>query len=150
MANDVSQQTDNAFDTIVKLTDQSANMKKELKKSIHVTVSNLRNLIFILKENVNERTSEKSQPQNEVNQLKKEMEAHRNLHPTGLVVPSVDNTSVPTRGGNMPTKPSSEGRKKLYAEALSGKKGNLFKLTVKHRNNEHVDAVKKILKSSTD
>jgi hypothetical protein len=78
------------------------------------------------------------------------MEAYRNLHPTGHVAPFVDNTSVPTRGGNMPTTPPSEGRKKLYAEALSGKKGNLFKLTVKHRKNEPVEAVKKILKSSID
>ena len=37
MADDVSQQIDDALDAIVKLTDQSANMKKELKKSIHVT-----------------------------------------------------------------------------------------------------------------
>ena len=78
------------------------------------------------------------------------MEAHRNLHPTGLVAPSVDNTSVPTRVWNMPTTPPSEGRKKLYAEALSGKKGMLFKLTVRPRNNEPVDVVKKILKSSID
>jgi ABC-type transporter Mla subunit MlaD len=53
MADEVSQQTDDALDTIVKFIDQSANMKKELKKSIHETVSNLRNLTFILKENLN-------------------------------------------------------------------------------------------------
>ena len=77
------------------------------------------------------------------------MEAHKNLHSTGHVAPSVDK-SVLTREGNIPTTPPNEGRKKLYAEALSGKKGMLYKLTVKHRNNEPVDAVKKILKSSID
>ena len=62
----MNQQIDDALNKIVKLTDQSRNLKKELKREIHETVSSLRNLIFTLKENLNERTSEKSQLQNEV------------------------------------------------------------------------------------
>jgi hypothetical protein len=79
MADEVIQQTDDAMDTIVKFTDRSANMKKELNKSIHETVSNLRNLTFIFKENVNQRIGENLQLQKEVNEVKKEMTAHRTL-----------------------------------------------------------------------
>jgi hypothetical protein len=46
--------------------------------------------------------------------------------------------------------PASGGRKKLYAEALSGKKEMPYKLTVKSKNNQPADAVKNILKSSID
>jgi hypothetical protein len=49
MADEVNQQIENALNTTVKLTDQSGNMKKELKKSIYKTVSNLRNLTLILR-----------------------------------------------------------------------------------------------------
>jgi hypothetical protein len=59
---------EDALNTIVKLTDQSGNMKKELK-SIYETVSNLRNVILILKDNLNVRT-ETSQLRNEVKELK--------------------------------------------------------------------------------
>jgi hypothetical protein len=50
----------------------------------------------------------------------------------------------------MITASPSGGRKKLYAEALSGKKGNIHKLTVKSKNYQPAEALKKILKSSID
>jgi predicted nucleic acid-binding Zn-ribbon protein len=82
MADDVNQQIDDAL-KIVKLTDQSGNLKKELKNEIHETVSSLRNLIFTLKENLNERTNKNSELQNEVNGLKKDLEAHRQTQTVG-------------------------------------------------------------------
>jgi ribosomal protein L29 len=63
-------------------------MKKELKKSIYETVKNLRNLRFILKDNLNLRTSETSQLRNEIKELKKELESHRNPQTTRYVSPS--------------------------------------------------------------
>jgi hypothetical protein len=39
MVDDVNQQIEDALNAIVKLTDQSGNLKKELKKSIHETVT---------------------------------------------------------------------------------------------------------------
>jgi len=56
MAEDVSQQIEDALKEIVNTTDKSVNTKKELKKSIHEAVSNMRNLIFILNRNLIERT----------------------------------------------------------------------------------------------
>ena len=63
----VSQQIEDALNEIIKTTD------KELKKSIHETVSNMRNLIFILKHNLLERTEE-NQMRNGFKQLKDTLE----------------------------------------------------------------------------
>jgi hypothetical protein len=82
--------------------------------------------------------------------MQKEMAAHRTLQSMGQVAPSIGNTSVPTRDGTLTSTPPSGGRKKLYAQALSGKKGIPCKLTVKSKNNQPADAVKNILKSSID
>jgi len=70
MADDVSQRIEDALNLIVNLTDKSGNIKKELKKSVHEAVSNLRNLIFALKSNLLEKTEENKRTQNEVNLLK--------------------------------------------------------------------------------
>jgi regulator of replication initiation timing len=143
---DVNQQIEEAPNMIVKLTDQSGNLKKELKNSIHETVSSLRNLIFILKDNLNERICENSQLQIEV----KELEAHTNPHTARQVAPSIDSTPGLTRGRNATSSPPSDGRKKLYAEALKGKNEMRYKLTVKSKDNQFADTVKKLLKSSID
>jgi len=45
MANEVQQGTEDALNKIVHTTDQSGNMKKELKKNIYETVSTLQNLV---------------------------------------------------------------------------------------------------------
>jgi len=97
MADEVNQQVEGALNTIVKLADQSGNMKKELKKAIHKTVSNLRNLTFILKDTMNKRTSENSQLQKEVKELKNEPKAYRNRNTVGQVAPSIGSTSTLTR-----------------------------------------------------
>ena len=49
MDDDVSQRIEDALNLIVNLTNKSGNMNKELKKSVHEAVSNLRNLIFLSK-----------------------------------------------------------------------------------------------------
>jgi predicted RNase H-like nuclease (RuvC/YqgF family) len=74
MAEDVTQQAEDALNTIVKLTNESGNLK-ELSKLIHENVSNLTNLIYVLKDNLKEKTSENYQLQTEVKEMKKLMEA---------------------------------------------------------------------------
>ena len=70
MADDVSQQIEDDLNEIVNTTDKSGNMKKEMNKSNREAVSNMRNLIFILKHNSLETTEENNQMRNEVKQLK--------------------------------------------------------------------------------
>ena len=74
MADDVSQQIENALNLIVNTTDKSGNMKKELKNTIYEAVSNLRDLTFIFKRNLIEKTEENNQMRNEVSQLKDTLE----------------------------------------------------------------------------
>jgi hypothetical protein len=64
MADGVSQQIENALNMIVNFTDKSRNMKKELKKSIHEAVRNLRDLIFTLKSNLLDKTDENNNKRN--------------------------------------------------------------------------------------
>jgi len=129
MADDVNQQIDDALNKIVKLTDQSGNLKKELKREIHETVSSLRILIFTLKENLNERISENSQLQNEVYELKKDLEAYKQTHTVGQVAPSIDSPLELTRRGNAVSTRPSDGRKELYADALKGKNVRRYKIS---------------------
>jgi len=150
MVDDVNQQIDDALNKTVKLIDQSGNLKKELKREIHETVSSLRNLIFTLRENLNERTSENSQLQNEVNELKKDLEAHKQTHTVGLVAPFIGSPLELTQRGNVASVPPSDGRKELYAEVLKGKNVRRYKITVKSKENQPADAVKKITKSCID
>jgi hypothetical protein len=74
MADIVSQQIENDLNTIVNLTGKSGNLKKDLKHSIHETVSNLRKLVFIFKNNLLEKTEESNKTRNEVKQLKATLE----------------------------------------------------------------------------
>jgi hypothetical protein len=150
MAVKVSQQIDDALNKIVKLTDQSGNLKKELKREIHEIVSSLRNLIFTLKENLNERTSENSQLLNEVNDLKKDLVAYKQTHTVGQVAPSIGSPLGLNRRGNMATTPPSDGSKELYAEALKRKNVRRYKITVKSKENQPADAVKEMIKSCID
>ena len=50
----------------------------------------------------------------------------------------------------MSSAPPSDGRKELYAEVLKGKNVRRYKITVKSKNNQPADAVKKIIKSCID
>jgi hypothetical protein len=75
MAEDVAEQVEDALNSIVKLTNESGNLKKELRKSIHESVSNLRNLMYILKNNLNEKTCENTKLQNEVKEANKLLQA---------------------------------------------------------------------------
>jgi len=50
MADELKQGIDDALNKIVNTTDQSGNMRKDLKKIIYETVSTLRTLVYKLKE----------------------------------------------------------------------------------------------------
>ena len=49
MADELKQGIDDALNKIVNTTDQSGNMRKDLKKITYETVSTLRTLVYILK-----------------------------------------------------------------------------------------------------
>jgi len=61
MAEEVTQSIEDALNRIVKTTDQSGNMRKELKKNIYETVSTLKNLFIKMKAMLEEGTRQGTQ-----------------------------------------------------------------------------------------
>jgi len=135
MADDVNQLVEDAMNTIVKLTNESGNLK-ELRNSIHEKVSELRNLICTIKDNLHEKISENARIQNEVNEMKKSKEAQRNTQADGQLAISICNTQESRTTWDRTDTIPSERRKKQYAEVLSGKKGTSYKLTVRTKDNQ--------------
>jgi uncharacterized coiled-coil DUF342 family protein len=83
VADEVSQDIENALNKIVKTTDQSGNTRKELKKTIFGTVSTLRNLFIRMKEMCEERTRQNKQLENEINTVITELDSCRSANATG-------------------------------------------------------------------
>jgi hypothetical protein len=121
MVDDVSQQIENAVNTIVSLTDKSGNLKKELNKSIHETVSNLRNLIFILKSNLLKKTEENNKTRNEVKQLKDTLEKWKSTPSTSLAAPSVTSNTVLTSCAQRSTLHLAAARGNCSPKSCAGK-----------------------------
>jgi methylphosphotriester-DNA--protein-cysteine methyltransferase len=69
MADEVSENIENALNKIVNTTDQSGNMRKELKKTIFETVSNLRNLFRKMKGILDEKTRQNKRMEKEIREL---------------------------------------------------------------------------------
>jgi hypothetical protein len=135
---------------IVNFTDKSWNMKKELKKSIHEAVTKLRNLSFILKTNLLEKTEENNKMQNEVKQLKDTLEKWKSTSSVRQVLPSLTSSSGLTSRGTAVSAPPIGSKKKLFSEVLCGKNEEQHKLTVKPKDNWLTEEFKKLLKSKID
>jgi hypothetical protein len=150
MADNVSQQIENALNMIVNFTDKSGNMKKELKRLIHEAVSNLRNLIFILKSNLLEITEENNKMRNEGKQLKDTLEKWRSTSSVRQVGPSVtSNTGLTSRDAAVSVPPSGS-KKNPFSKVSSGTNEEQHKLTVKLKDNQSTEEIKKLLKSKID
>ena len=121
MDDDVSQRIEDALNLIVNLTNKSGNMNKELKKSVHEAVSNLRNLIFALKSDLQEETEENNQTQNEVNLLNDALQKWESTSTTRHVAPSVTSRLGLTSRGTADAAPPIGAKKKQFSKVLSRK-----------------------------
>jgi uncharacterized coiled-coil DUF342 family protein len=79
MADEVSQNIENALNKIVNTADQSGNMRKELKRTIFETVSTLRNLFNKMKGMIDEKTRRNKQMEKEINTVKTELDSCRSV-----------------------------------------------------------------------
>jgi hypothetical protein len=149
MADDVSQQIENALNMIVNFTDKSGNLKKELKNSIYEAVGNLIYLIFIIRSNLLEKT-EYNKTSKEVKHLKDALEKKKATSTARLLATSVNCNSVLTSRDPAVPAPPSGGNKKLFSEIVSGKNEVRQKLTVKPKENQSSEEIKKLLKSKID
>ena len=76
---EVARRIEEALNEILKTTDKSRNMKKELKKTIYENVSTLRNLFVKMKEKLEEKMRLKEKMDNENNTLKTELDVCRRV-----------------------------------------------------------------------
>ena len=76
---ELARSIEEALKEIVKTTDKSGNMKKELKKTIYEHVSTLRNLFVKMKEKLEEGMRLKEQMGNGNNRLKTEIDLRRSV-----------------------------------------------------------------------
>jgi len=76
---EVTRSIEEALNEMVKTTNKSGNMKKELKKTIYENVSTLRNLFVKMKEKLGEGMRLKEQMDNKNNTLKTELDVRRRV-----------------------------------------------------------------------
>jgi uncharacterized coiled-coil DUF342 family protein len=83
MADEASQNIEDALNKIVKTTDQSGNMRKDLKKTIFETVSTLRSIFHKVMEMLDEKTKRIKHLEYEFTKLNKELDNCRRTTPKG-------------------------------------------------------------------
>jgi hypothetical protein len=82
--------------------------------------------------------------------MKKFMEARRDTQVEGQLATSAGVNVELGWTGNRTGSPSSGGGKKQYAEVLTGKNETRHKLTVRTKDNQTTETVKKIINSNTN
>jgi len=81
MADEVSQNIEDALNKVVNTADQSGNVRKDLKKTKIETVNTLRNLFHKMKEMRNKETRQNKHLENEVTEMNKELDNCRSTTP---------------------------------------------------------------------
>jgi len=117
MADDVNQRVEDAFQTLVSMTENSADLRKDLKNDIFKSVSTLRKEFFQLKvqlENVNDENKNKKE---EVKNPTKEAATRRYSQTARQVATFLHHRQQPERGVRQVLPPEG-GRRKLYADEV--------------------------------
>jgi ribosome recycling factor len=96
MADEASQNIEDALKKIVNTTDQRGNMRKDLKKTIFESASTLRNLFHKMKEMLDEKTRQNKHLENEATKMNKELDNCRSRTPNGQAeTPKVRKQELP-------------------------------------------------------
>jgi len=120
MADDVNEDIENALNKIVCTTEQSGNMKKELKQTTYETVRTLRKLFVKLKDSYDSKTRAIPELQTLVATTKTELEEARSRTDKDHEVPSLNPRREPTSpSARRLALPGGENAK-LYSKALGG------------------------------
>jgi len=110
----------------------------------------LRNLIFAHKSDLQEKTEENNRTQNGVNLLKDALQKWESTSVTRQVAPSDTSRPGLTSRGTADAAPPIGAKKKQFSEVLSGKNEERHKLTVKSKENQATEEIKKLLKIKID
>ena len=159
MAEDgVTRDIEVALNKIVYTTEQSGNMRKELKKTIYETVSTLRNLFVTLKVQLEEGKSEKERLESELRDTKLILNERKKFSNKADTVRRQETSS--DRGGERPTpvggqvlpphKHLLKQNFKLYSDIVRGREEKKFTLTLRTKDNHTPEGIIRVLKEKVN
>jgi len=134
MDDDVNQHVEDAFKTLVSITEKSGNLRKDLKKDILESVRTLRrefSQLIIQLENINK---EHKKLREEVKNATEEMARRRDSQSVRQVVPSLDHLQQYPQGRARQVLPSEGGTRKLYSEMVKNEENKRYKITLKAKD----------------
>lgn len=150
MADVTSQNIENELIKLVNTTDQSGNMRKDLKKTIYESVSTLRSLFQSMKETLDEKTRQIEHMGNEVTKLNKELVNCRSTtQKEQAEAPSVRNQEIP-RIYSRQVLPSQDVSRKLYSSVAATHVETKHKVLVRSKVNQNPEMIKKLLKAKVN
>jgi len=149
MADEASQNIEDAWNKLVNTTDQTGNMPKDLKKTIFEIVSTLRNLFNKIKEMVNEKIRQDKHLENELTKMNKELNNCRSTTPKGQAeTPNVRKQYLPRTDSRQVLLPHGNNRK-LYSSVVAVHLETKHKVLIRSRVNQ-TRKIKKLLKFKVD
>jgi len=110
MADDVNQRVEDAFNTLVSITEKSGNLRKDLNKDILELVSTLKKEFSQLKIQLETVNKERKKLREEVLNATEELVRRRDSQPVGQVAISLDHVLQSPRDGARQVLPSEGGR----------------------------------------
>jgi len=150
MADEAIQNIEDALNKIVNTTDQSGNMRKDLKKTIFETVSTLRNLFHNIKEMIDEKTKQNKHLENEVTKMNKELDNCRSTTPKGQAETPKARKQELLRTDSRQVPPPHGSNKKLYSSIVETHVETKHRVLIRSRVNQTPEMVKKLLKSNVN
>jgi hypothetical protein len=152
---EVTREIEAALNKIADTTDQSGNMSKQLKKTIHKTVSTLRNLFMELKVQLEEGKTERERLENENGEANTRTIDNNTDEQEKTLATSRD------RRGEHSTTPGKQvlplthkhalkQNNKPYSEIVSGKLDKKFTLTLKSMENHTPEDIIRTLKEKVN
>ena len=147
-----------ALNKFVNATEQSGNIRKELKKTIYGTVSTLRKLFVTLKVQLEEGKSENERLESELRDTKVILNERKKVSNKADTEWRPETSS--DRGGESPTpvggqvlpphKHSPKQNYKLYSDIVAGREEKKFTLTLRAKDNHTPEGIIRVLKENVN
>jgi len=134
MADEDDQRVEDAFETLVSITEKSGNLRKDLRTDILETVSVLRKVFSQLKSELKNTNEECKKLQKEVSNAKESKARGGDSRSVRQVAPSLGHTQQSPSGGARQVLPPAGGRRKLYADAVKNEGTRRYRVTLKAKD----------------
>jgi hypothetical protein len=154
----VTRDIEEALNKIVNMTEQSGNMRKELKKTIYETVSTLRNLFVTLKVQLEEGKSEKVRLERELKDARTTLDEGEKVSDIAVTKRRPETSRdrgwerpKPVSGQVLPPhKHSPKLNCKLYSDVVAGREEKKFTLTLRTKGKHTPEEIIQMLKEKVN